>query len=50
MHTVFLELGEYYHSLQYTFSTEKKGKVDILELWREKSTKVFLLHVTVLEF
>lgn len=41
MHTAFLELTEYYCSLEYTFSTEKKEKIHILELWREKSTKAF---------
>lgn len=42
VHTVFSELGEYYHSLEYTFSTgkKKKGKNDILVLCRGKSTKV----------
>lgn len=41
MHTVFLEFGEYYHSLEYTFSTEQKGKIVILELQTEKPTKAF---------
>jgi len=42
-HTVFLELSDCYHSPEHTFCTEKKGKIDILELWREKSTKVFFM-------